>query len=360
MRRLLTAAGLFGVLILAVATGQSAPPAVEADQNNDYRLTEANAPRIGEWMVLVANYGGPEGADLARQMAYKIRSQLNLPAYTFAYEDEGRKTLQQELDRENEWNQRMIDEAGASATGLRKKKVNIEEQYGVLIGAWATIKEAQEAQRAIRTKRAPEIRSLTGLPTTPMQSEYKQDDQGRLTPTNQTPLNPFTNAIVTRNPGLPKRQTTTRLDPLLKKLNEYEEYSLLNCPRRYTILLKEFSGRSIIQQGQGGADGKDTGFLAMLGIGGHKEGEGLNAVALQAHNLAAILRKMNLDAYVLHSSTSSAVTIGGFDDLKDPGVERLLHQLNQVRQQIQAQGKFDPQIFASAAEKPIAVEIPRP
>src|SRR5262249_34995900 len=158
-------------------------------------------------------------------------------------------------------------------------------QVGVLIGAWAELKDGEKALAGIRRLPAPQLRSASGLPTTETIGQWEQTDDGRLRQTNQRAVNPFVTAMLTRNPTLRTPHLANRTDPFLKKLNEFEEYSLLNCPQKYTLLLKEFGGESVVQTVQAGEQ-KDTGFLAMLGMGGRKEGEGLNAAANRAHGLA--------------------------------------------------------------------------
>jgi hypothetical protein len=49
----------------------------------------------------------------------------------------------------------------------------------------------------------------------------------------------------------------------------------------------------------------------------------LSAAAMQAHETARVLRKLEFDAYVLHTRTSSIVTVGGFDSREDPNIARI-------------------------------------
>src|SRR5262249_22143287 len=74
-------------------------------------------------------------------------------------------------------------------------------------------------------------------------------------------------------------------------------------------------------------------FLKMLGLSGSKPGEALGAAALQAHELAKLLRdpRLGFTAYVLHTRTSSIVTVGGFNALNDAEMQRVQRQLAALR-----------------------------
>jgi hypothetical protein len=64
----------------------------------------------------------------------------------------------------------------------------------------------------------------------------------------------------------------------------------------------------------------------MLGFG-KKSGELLNAGALQAEEIARVLRELKFDAYVLHTRFSSVVTVGGFENKEDPQMAQLQRKL---------------------------------
>ena len=362
MRRALSLLVLTTTLwALALDRGTGAPP-VEADPNKEYRVF----PGVGTWMVLVTTYSGPDAEALARQMTYKIRAEHNYPAYVFIYVDEESKRKQDELKRANEYAQRLVNDAAQDpgampVRGMRPKKIHLEEHWGVLIGGWNDIETATAAQKAIRTiMNVPELHAPSG--TIPYETimVVLRDKQGKpIMEGNDFKyecqrINPFSTAMVTRNPTLPSQRAAKLADPALKKFNENEEYSLLKCPKPYTLMVKEYCGAAEIGNT---ADGRETGFWSKLGIGGHKEGEALNAAGARAHVLASYLRDMKFEAYVLHGRTSSAVTIGGFDSASDPGMERVSKQLAQIRQTLLERMKSDPlQLFAT----PLPVEVPRP
>ena len=58
----------------------------------------------------------------------------------------------------------------------------------------------------------------------------------------------MSHAFVTRNPLLPKEYFAPQgIDPEVAKWNTGPEYSLLNCPKKYTIKVATFKGRSSLK-----------------------------------------------------------------------------------------------------------------
>ena len=342
----------------ALAVGRGAAQQVEADPNKDYPVI----PQAGEWMVLVSYYTGPEAESLARQMAYKIRAEHKLPAYIFVYIDQERKRQKEELDRANKMALELMRESGEDPEHIRFKTIRVEAQYGVLIGGWANVETANVAVKAIRgIKDPPKLVSVTGREPYDSVTQAVLDKKGKpVLDANGHPqyerhwVNPFTTAIVTRNPSLPPQRATQKADPVLKQFNAGEEYSLLKCPKPYTMVVKEYSGASEIQDVR---DKKDDGFLSAIGLGGNHPGDALDAAALQAHYLAKTLTELKFEAYVLHTRTNSAVTVGGFDSLNDPRMQRVAQDLAQLRESMIRKSNTDPlQLYP----RPLAIEIPRP
>jgi hypothetical protein len=62
-----------------------------------------------------------------------------------------------------------------------------------------------------------------------------------------------------------------------------------------------------------------------------------------------VLRKLEFDAYVLHTRTNSMVTIGGFDREDDPKMQQVAAHLARLNL-----GPLD------LNTKPVPMEIPRP
>src|SRR5262249_39633762 len=139
-----------------------------------------------------------------------------------------------------------------------------------------------------------------------------------------------------------------------KDINSGESLSLLTCRKPWTLAIKVFQGAQVVQAKSSGSK-----FMDMLGLGS-KEGDQLNAAALQAHELAKALRAMkpvSCEAYVLHTRTSSVVTVGGYDSPDDPKLAQDQALLGKLRLQAgpNAAGA-DLQLFG----QPRPMAVPRP
>src|SRR5262249_21370150 len=133
--------------------------------------------------------------------------------------------------------------------------------------------------------------------------------------------------------------------------NEYEEFSLLNNPKPWTLAVKQYNGASMV------TDQAKTSWLEKLF--GKSQGETLDGGGRQAHELARVLRKLGFQAWVLHTRYSSVVAVGGFDRIDDPEMDRVRNRLTQLTQQVVANSpqKSDPlQLFPHAPP----MEVPHP
>jgi hypothetical protein len=306
MRRLLLVPVGLVVLALAVQVGQ-AGPRVEADPNKSYVIT----PQAGEWVICASSYMGPDAPELARQLVLVLRGRDNLPAYVFNHADEERKKQQEEFDR-------FVKEH--PGVGLRRKTVRIEEQCAVLIGGFKDDKEARSALDKIKKLPLPELKLASGRsPYDTMKVvEPTKDGKGK-GEVREGYVNPLSHAFVTRNPSVPQQGAGYKPDPFWKELNAGRKYSVLNCKSRWTLAIAAFeNARVVTSQAK-----TSSGFLEKLSLGGHREGEGLDATAKQAENLAEVLNEtLKIEAYVLHTRTSSILTIGSFDGPEDSRYQR--------------------------------------
>jgi hypothetical protein len=326
----------FGAALAVTAGLAVAAPHVEADPNKDYVITAGDGP----WVVCAASFMGPNAPALAKQLAYELRRRDNQPAFVFNHADEERKQINEEFER-------LKQERPEYAS--RPRKVRIEEQCAVLIGGYKDAEAARAALAGIKKLPPPNLKAEA--------SEIEFFVQGQTAGKASNQRSPFANAFVTRNPALPPEpRQTVKFDPLWKKLNANEDYSLLSCKKPYTLLVKEYRGAEVIQPKTG------TGaFLDAIGLGGNKPGEALAAAGAQAHELAKLLRskQFNLDSYVLHARTSSYVTVGAFDSATGDDVERVKRQvatLNTLSTRTK-DGKVEP--VHLVFDNPVPMEVPR-
>jgi hypothetical protein len=289
--------GLAGLLV-AVGALQAAPR-VEADPNKDYRIT----PEVGPFVVCAAAYKGPTAETLAKQLVLQLRQRDGLPAWYF---DRGADERRQQEEHLNQFREK----AGPDA---RLRMHRIEDQYAVLIGGYSDMDSARRVLNAVKKLKMPDFK---------LRSDQSPYDTTVDPQTGQIlAISPFAHAFVTRNPSLPHNQQQEKQDdPFLKELNADEAYSLLQCKKPYTLAVKAYQGISVTKSGSGS-------FLAKVGLG-RKSNDTLSASALQAHELAKLLREhLKLEAYVLHDRRCSYVTVGGYDGLDDPEMQQMQQRL---------------------------------
>jgi hypothetical protein len=207
----------------------------------------------------------------------------------------------------------------------------------VLVGGYKDADAARRALDGIKKLKQPDG------------SKVKMDVAVMSNPQTQTieqaVINPFTRSFVVRNPTVPAERPADRNapDPLWKQLNADEPFSLFKCPHPVTLAIKQFQGAAVVQP-----KSATSNFLKMIGFGG-KDGELLNAAAMNAHNLAEALRKVGLEAYVLHTRYNSIVTVGGYDSPDDPRLKQMQHQLASTA------GAGPLQLFA----QPMPMQVPK-
>jgi hypothetical protein len=317
---------LFAAVAVVVAHGRMSAQKSGAAHPAGYEVT----PGAGPWMILTTTYTGPTARGMAYKLLAELRDHYKLPAYIFSYGDEDRRKEQERIAREKERIRKIIarqqkflegtkGELGVVAP-VRIRTRRFEDQYGVLVGGYPSFEAARQEMLRIKKLKPPDPKRVA------MPILHVADPKDK----KATPayLSPFTQAFVVRNPTLKSQvaaHRNDRPDPFLKKLNAEETYNLLKCGKRFTLAVAVFRGASIIQSGK-----TTSNFLDKLGAG--NPGAALNASALNAHNVAEFLRtKLNFEAYVLHTKYYSVVTVGSFDNLKDPQVKALKDRLSRLK-----------------------------
>ncbi|MFL5240475.1 MAG: hypothetical protein ACJ8FY_00045 [Gemmataceae bacterium] len=303
MRRLLSA--LAGGLVIFAFIGPLKAGRVEADPNHDYVL----GPECGEWLICAATYKGPDGPNLAKQMVYHLRSQENLPAFVHVYHDEAGRQMQRDLD-----------ERARQMPGVRRKIIHIEDQFAVLIGGFKTIDSARKLLPDVKVLKAPQLKLSSGQVAQDIISVGEPTGGRDKMDIRRLPQSPFTLSFVARNPTISHEAADkVKFDPAWKKLNAEESYSLLECKKPYTLVVKQYCGASCI----GPQNAPESTFLEKLGIGSGKSVDTLGAAYMNAHNLADALHKMKFDAYVLHTRGISYVTVGAFASADDAELKKM-------------------------------------
>jgi hypothetical protein len=318
-----------GLLILAARTGRLC---AQNELPADYAVT----PEVGPWMICVGSFTGEEASQMARKMADEVRSRYRLPAYIF---NRGAELRQQQLEEQKklrEQQEEQLRRIGAPPLDhkFRIRHVRIEEQVAVLVGGYPDTNKAHAELVRIKKLEAP-----TSIPPDLMTigKPGTGKDQGSL-----IPINPFWQSFVVPNPTVKRtKEKAPPPDPFWEKLNSGESYSLLQCPQPWTLAIKEYQVPTIVQP-----KSNQSAFERLFGKG---QTDALTATAMNAHALAEALRKLGLEAYVLHTRTSSVVTIGGYASSNDPRMQETQQTLERL--------KIGPNL--DLMPKPLPMQVPR-
>lgn len=363
-------------------------------------------PTLGPWMICVHSYITKEAPDWARQMTVELRGnpKYRLPAYVFTYGLEERRKeyhrVKELLDKQREFIKdrglpimvapnakrgeapliadnlsfdKMLSLVGTGATGSMEsddlplqyalsllKVKHIQVQCAVLVGGYPTQEAAEQALPAIRKLPPPDPNKVQ----LDKMFYSKTDPNNFKAEGEQVHVNPFKKAFVVRNPAVkadrgPEQPTNDGMDmKLLHKLNADEPLTLLNCKKSVTLAIKQFQTYSTVVETKGPTGGildKFTGVKT-------RQGDGVDQAAHDAHNLAGLLRKNQLEAYVLHTKYASIVTVGGFDGLDDPNFRAmqntLTERLRAVENGIRLENRGAP-INMMFFPRPMPMKVPR-
>jgi hypothetical protein len=279
---------------------------VECDPNNEYVVT----PDAGAWMVIVQSYSGDMARDQAHKLVLELRSRYNLQAYVFNRGKEEREKQEAEMRKRRQQLDEYIRQNGLQpGMPLPNRHVRIDEQYAVLVGD--SYKDMESARKALDRLRKLPTPSKELVDKIVVAGNYDATT-GKPTQVESVPVNPFLRAFVVPNPTVPVQKPEEKPDTFLKQLNAEEPYSVFTCGKPWTLAVKEFYGENRVIP-------RSTPVELFEKLLGKKGPDTLNASAMQAHELAKVMRKyMNLDAYVLHTRHGSVVTIGGYDSKDDP------------------------------------------
>lgn len=270
---------------------------VEADPNADYTLGETNGP----WLIMAASFDGEQGESEARALALELRSKFNLPAFYYGM------TFTMDDERPG----RGLDDYGAPIKRRYQRGSQVIE-HAVLVGEFPTVDdpEAQGLLERIKslepeTLRVGEGESTTqSLATVRQFNRYVKQQLGK--PVRQGPMG---HAFLTRNPLVPKEYfTPPGVDEDVAKWNEGIEYSLLNCPGKYSVKVATFRGRSSLKAANFGEVDKS--------VRQARADDPLVMAVKNAHLLTEALRSKGWEAYEFHDRYESYVAVGAFNEMQ--------------------------------------------
>ena len=269
----------------------SRAPKAEATEGKLYQLTQEDGP----WLILASTQVGDGAMERANKLAYEIRRDLGLNAFIYKEEFDFTKTLRYD-----------------QLTSKRVRYANRYQYdaYAVLVGEYDRVDHANIERDLDRVKVAnppslmneeavaAELNSSNPATTIKvMATKFKAMTKDRRP-------GPMAGAFVTRNPMLPPEYfQAPSVDSFVSQLNEdFSENNLLDCPGKYTVIVKTFRGYSTIVDGK-----KEKKFSP--------NGSRLDKFARDAQFMVQKLRAKGVQAYQFHDRERSIVTIGSFESL---------------------------------------------
>ncbi|HYV39657.1 MAG TPA: hypothetical protein VE988_28470 [Gemmataceae bacterium] len=315
------------------------------DPNQDIAIQ----PNAGNWVMCIQSYSGKDAAKMARDLVIELRGNAayKLNAFTYRQGVDECKAEQQRIKDEVARKQAEFAKNNLPLdTPLRIAFTRYEIQYAVLIAGYKDKESAKIAMDDLRKKKLPDLDP--NKVQLDMKYGVEYDKSGAPTKAAAVAINPLAQAWVCPNPSKRADRSTgpsAEDMALMKKLNAQEPYSLLKCPKKITLAVREFAMPSELRTD------KTTTMSFLEKIGLTSAPATYDTAAISAQNLADLLRKGNFEAYVLHTKYSSYVTVGSYDSEQDPRIERDRKNLAEIN------GQLNP--AARLAAQPRLMAVPR-
>ncbi len=298
-----------GLVILSLVISLSFSAIGTAQQNGrGLKFFKQQDPNLalksehGPYLIYAFSLEGPESKMQAVKLASELRSSFGLMAYIMP------KTFDFSTS---------VVGSGLSEDGrmkvMRYADDRVVESYSILIGDFASadLPEVKETLQKVKTIQPnffkSEVSAKTADEVTPGEKAQmfrsflklgKGDDD------SATPPGPMHYAFIIRNPLLPEEWfDAPEMDEFITDLNKKAEFSILDCPGRFTVRVAHFTGVQDMVLGNN-ADSKSDSAKTTL-----------DQAAAQAYMLAKLLRKADIEAYEYHERNASSVCVGSFEEL---------------------------------------------
>jgi len=310
-------------------------------------------PRAGPFMVNAYIYRGHHAAKKAQALAMELRRDYKLPAYVYFLKIKPGNS-----------NIRDVPPTASREGGQIDIAAEAINEAAVLVGHAKSIEQAAELRKQVKKIRPKVLEgersaffwrdgsglkraTVTANPLVPAQDLYP----GR--PKHGAPSAPPPGALV--HDEFLRSRYVKPVDPLVKELNEGAPYTVYKCPAPYSMIVAEFTGRSML------ADAKqDTRFRLANLLGG--EDSPLRTAQDDALELAKQLEKhpkvkaLGLKPYVYHDRRSSKVLLGEFGSPDDPRARRV----RQTALTIAIRERKDRDNVRYLAPSPFLFQVPKP
>jgi hypothetical protein len=305
---------IVGALWAACYAADAAPPwsqlisahAVDAEPDKAYAVSEDNGP----WMIMACSFSGSGAEKQAQDLVYELRKRYKLPSYTYKGRFDPGEAQGRGIDKYGNPLKWKYNKYSNSDDKEKARHPELTE-VAVLVGNYQSAEEP-EAHNTLQTIKyaTPQCldvkegkrtnQTLGGWRTIERQLYEAVGSQKKKT-------GPMGHAFVVPNPHLPPDYFSpgNRVDPLVLEMNKNAEFSLLDCPGKYTVQVATFKGEVIIKQED----------IQAVQNGSKEMKSGLAAAADKAHELAQALRMKGYEAYEFHDRYQSIVTVGSFNSL---------------------------------------------
>lgn len=308
---------------------------VESNPNKEYFLSDSNGP----WLIMCASFAGEAGLQQAKDLVLELRRDHKLNAYMFKHRFDYSGTLEGKgwtLDQDHM----------PTIQRMKYRNYNDFEEIAVLVGDFEDL-NSPKAQKALEKVKYIWPKTLTVSETTKTSQRFAvwRELQRRIHPDKERKKKgQMASAFLTPNPMLPDEYFNPNgPDKFILDLNRNIEFSLLKCPKQYSVRVASFRGESSLNLSDNEETGSDFSINRLLGKG--KESK-LAEGADKAHRLAVALRSKGIEAYEYHDRSESIVCIGSFDwllqrgdgrtikDKTNPGVAKIVRQYGAIRQDL--------------------------
>jgi hypothetical protein len=273
---------------------------LECDPKKEYTLTDNQGP----WLILCSTFLGDEGELQAKELVIELRRDFKVPAYTH----------RMEWDFDDKLVGRGLDKYGRPKQ-MKHANYKQRQETAVLVGDFPTIDDP-EGQRLLDVLRYAKTKCLD---PDELKKNNKKTSQAlgawrwvasRLSNDEEMKRRgPMGKAFMCANPLIPAEYfNPSGLDPLVVKMNEPVEHSLLKCPGKYSVKVATFGGATISIPKEVEAIEKGEKHMKSR----------LELAAISAHNLTIALRSKGYEAYEFHDHGASFVTVGNFEYVGTP------------------------------------------
>lgn len=348
-----------GCLSLTATTVAADPPwsrllathRPEADPDKTYLLTESQGP----WLIMAASFAGEGAERQANDLVLELRKRYKLQAYLHEMSFEFKQAEGRGIDRYGDPLKFRYQRDGG-------------EQFAVLVGDYedSSDEAAQKALKRIKTMTPDAIKITDGKPTNLQLANWREIcrwESGK-----ESKRGPMSAAFITANPLIPDEYFNPQggIDPEVVEWNKPAEYSLLDCPGKYTVQVATFRGKSEIRQDK----------VKEIEKGTAKFESSLAKATLLAHKMTVALRAKGYEAYEFHDRYASIVTVGSFDSTGTPrtdGKTEINPRMHEIMKRFGSSNTIEGVHGATAAMllpksiisipfdmEPIPIHVPRP